>query len=310
MARKKFSAGYNGDPVADLCDNNFGELYSAFLKFGTPYYVDSINGSDTLYDGLSIDHPFQTIAKFVATASDGDRAIMRGTFTEAVTCTKKLAFLGSGPTPDHCVWMESAAGQTLLSLISPDCFVSGIRFRVPTTGGIAIDMLNSDFTQIRGNIFQGRAGSYYGIRVSGGSQWRILDNSFSYMNTATYGCAILGYSVLSIPSGCDVSGNVFQSNLRHIAATLRQSYVHDNTLQAVGIDADNVSALTATVKIDISGETSGGQFNTVTRNNIQGTYSVLGGFKSATGDNWYGNKSDKISTTGVTAEGTTIAVPA
>ena len=303
--------GGNSDTLTALLRHNFDELYSAFLAFGTPYYVDSADGDDDKNDGLSSGAPFKTIQKFVDTAEDGDRAIMRGTFTEAVTCAKRLAFIGAGPTPNACIWMESAAGDTLLTLTAINCLVTNIRFRIPTTGGIGISMTNSDFTVIANNIFQGRAGSYYAIYASGGSQWRILDNVFAYMNTATYGAAILGHSTTTIPAGIEIAGNKFHSNLRHVKLTMRQSNVHDNFFQEKGLDSDNVSTLTATTKLDVSGETSGAQMNLVTRNEFRGTYSISGGYKaSGATDNWYGNKSDKVGTTGVTAEGTTTAVPA
>lgn len=309
MARKTFSVGYNGDPIADLCDNNFRDLYSAAFKFSNVWYVNSVTGSDTLYDGKSSDKPFATIAKAVASSADGDTIFILGTFTEAVTCAKKLAFIGAGNTVNDSVWMESAPGDTLLTLTGTNCRIENIRFRVPTTGGIAISMTGSDYTIIRGCHFQGRSGSYYGIYVAGGSQFQILNNVFEYLNTATYGCAILGHSTTAMPAGCEIAFNTFHSNLRHIKASMRQSFIHDNLFQLIGLKPDN-SALTATVSCDIYGEIAGSQFNSVTRNMLQGTYSISGGYKPGASDNWYGNKCDGISATGVTAEGTTTVVPA
>jgi hypothetical protein len=306
----KFAAGKNGDRVADICDHNFSELYSAFLAFRVPYYVNSATGSDSLYEGLSADRPFATIQKAVDTASDGDVLLLRGTFMESVVCTKKLSFINVGDTLNDCIWMESAAGQTLLTLSggATNCLVDGIRFRVPTAGGIGIAMTNSDYTVVRNCSFQGRAGSYYGIYVAGGSQFKILDNTFAYLNTDTYGCGILGHSTTVMPAGAEIARNVFHSNLRHVKASLRQSFVHDNLFQEIGLGNAN-GALTATVKLDIYGEIAGAQYNTVTRNMMQGAYAV-GGYKAGTHDNWFGNASDQVGETGVTAEGTTTAVPA
>ena len=299
--------GTDIDPITRINNHNFNEIYSRMAR-GTSYCVDSVNGVDT-YNGLSWATPLNTIAAAVALASDGDTIFIYGTFTEAVTCAKKLAFIGRGNTVNDAVWMESEAGQTLLTLTGTDCLIMGIRFRVPTTGGIAINMSGSDYTKIIGCHFQGRAGSYYGIYVDGGSQWQILGNIFEYMNTSTYGCGILGYSTTTVPTGCEIAFNTFHSNLRHIKATMRQSFVHDNLFQSVGLSATNTS-LTATVLCDVYGEVAGAQYNTVTRNMFQGTYTITAGYKPGTGDNWYGNKSDYISQTGVTAEGTTTAVPA
>lgn len=296
------------DPLQRILNHNFDELY-ARMTSGNTWCVDSINGSDN-NGGHSWDSAFQTRAKAVSVASDGDTIFMKGTFAEAGTCSKKLAFVGSGNTVNDCVWMESAAGDTLLGLTAIDCLFFNIRFRIPTTGGIGLDMVNSDYTKIFGCHFQGRAGSYYGIRVAGGSQWQVVGNVFEYMNTATYGCGILGNSTTLVPTGCEIAFNTFHSNLRHVKATMRQSFVHDNLFQEIGLSSTNTS-LTATVKLDVAGEVGGAQFNTVTRNMFQGTYSISGGYKSSgVSDNWYGNKSDYISQTGVTAEGTTTAVPA
>jgi parallel beta-helix repeat protein len=309
MSQLKFAMGNNGDRIGDICDRNFSELYSALLAFSERWYVDSALGSDTLNDGQSAEKPFKTIQVAVDAASDGDALYMKGTFTEAVTCAKKLSFINAGATWNSCVWMESEAGDTLLTLTGTNCLISGIRFRVPTTGGIAIAMTNADFTRIEDCSFQGRTGSYYGIYIAGSDQIKIRRNTFSYLNTATYGCAILGHSTTSFPTGAEISENVFHSNLRHIKATMRQSFIHDNLFQEIGLKPDN-SALTATVKLDVYGEVVGSQFNTVTRNMFQGTYSISGGYKAGTNDNWYGNKSDKVGATGVTSEGTTTTVPA
>ena len=282
-------------------------LAAAFFKPGTTWYVNS--AMSVSGDGLSWATAKKTIAEAVSAAASGDTLLMKGTFTEAVACAKSLSFIGVGPTVDNCVWMESAAGQTLLTLTGTDCYIRGIRFRVPTTAGIAIDMVNSDYTVIEGNYFQGRTGSYYAIYAAGGAACKIINNNFAYLNTDTFGCGILGKSTTVMPAGWEIAFNTFHSNLRHIMASIRQSFVHDNMFQEVGLKPDN-TALTATVKLDIYGEIAGSQYNTVTRNMFFGTYSISAGYKPGTSDNWYGNKSNYISQTGVTAEGTTTAVPA
>lgn len=296
-----------GNQNLQIGDKLKAALDASLFAPGNRWYANSAVSASG--DGGAWDGAKKTMAEVVAAASDGDTIYMKGTFTEAVTCSKKLAFIGCGPTYDNCTWMESAAGQTLVTLTGADCLFRNIRFRIPTTGGIGISMTNSDYTIIENCYFQGRSGSYYGIYVAGGSSCKILGNTFAYLNTATYGGAIIGHSTTAIPSGWEVAGNTFHSNLRHVYCAMRQSFVHDNLLQEIGLDNDNTD-LTATVKLDIYGEVAGAQYNTVTRNEFRGTYSISGGYKAGTNDNWYGNKSDKVSATGVTAEGTTTAVPA
>ena len=308
MSQHRFPGG-NTDDLTVRLKNNFEELYSAYLPSGgNVWHVRSATGANT-NDGKSVDTAFATITVAVAAASDGDIILMKGTFTEAVSTAKKLSFIGTGPTVNDCVWMESAEGDTLLTLTGTNCLFTGIRFRVPMTGGIAINMANSDYTVIRNCTFQGRSGSYYGIYVAGGSQWQIIDNIFEYLNTSTYGCGILGYSTTVMPAGCLITRNNFHSNLRHIKASLRQSFVHDNLFQEVGLGPTN-AALTATIKLDVYGEIAGAQYNTVTRNMFQGTYTASGGYKASATDNWCGNFSDKFSATGVSAQGVTILSPA
>jgi len=261
--------------------------------------------------GKSWESPFKTIAEAIAAASDGDIILMIGTFTEALTSAKQLSFVNAGLTVNDCIWMESAAGDTLLTLTGKKCLFDGIRFRIPTTEGIGIDMTNSDYTVIKNCHFQGRSGSYYGIYNSGGSQLKILNNVFQYLNTATYGAAILGHDYATVcPSGWIMKGNLFHSNLKHVQLVMRQSLIEGNTFQEKGLDADNVSSLTATHKLDLLTGSALGQLNTVTKNIMQGDYSITGGYKPAVNDNWFGNISDDTAEAEVNADGTTLAVPA
>ena len=318
------SLAYMTDKEVEVLDNALpasqNEKLGTRLQFmlgllggvGSKIRVDATLGSDAIGDGSTWSKAYKTIAVAVAAAADGDQILLKGTFTEAVTCSKKLSFIGVGTTVNRATWMEASvggAGSTLLTLTGTDCLITNIRFRIPTTGGIGINMSASDYTIIDNCHFQGRSGSYYGVYVAGGSQWKITNCIFEYLNTATYGCGILGYSTTSMPTGCEIAYNTFHSSLRHVKASMRQSFVHDNLFQEKGLGSDN-NVLTATVKLDVYGEIAGAQYNTVTRNMFQGTYSISGGYKPGTNDNWYGNKSDYISQTGVTAEGTTTAVPA
>lgn len=284
------------------------EVNSLSGKIGNDWFVNSAVSASG--DGKTQFTAFKTIAEAVAAASAGDRIHMLGTFTEAVAISKKLAFIGAGNNVNDCVWMESAAGQTLATVTAAGCLFENIRFRIPTTGGIGIQMTDSDYTIIRNCHFQGRSGSYYGIKNSGGSQCQIIDNVFQYLNTATYGTAILGFSTTTIPSGWIVKGNLFHSNLKHINMTMRQSQIYENIFTEVGLASDNTSTLTATVKLDLTSQVAGGQLNTVTKNIMLGDYSITGGYKSAANDNWFGNKSDDIAEDEVYDDGTTIAVPA
>ena len=265
-------------------------LGNAFNGIGNIYYVDSSKGKDT-NSGTSFSAAFKTITKALSVAVSYDTIYIRGTFTETCSSTLQgITIIGAGPTPNDNVWMESAAGQTLLTLSSAtDWVIQNIRFRVPTTGGVAIAMTGADYTTILNCVFQGRGGSYHAIEVTSGDGVKIGNCRFIYMNTTTYGAGIyfVGTSA-NIPTNWEIAGCYFANNLRHVVCTLRGANIHHNTFQSIGLAADNVSALTATASLDLSG--AGGQFNTVTQNVLQGTYSIAGGYKpSALSDDWHNN---------------------
>jgi hypothetical protein len=276
---------------------------------GSVFYVDGTNGVAG-NNGSSWSTPMLTIQAAVTAASAGDTIFLKGTFTEEVTCTKdSIKFLGAGPNNAENVWMENAAGDTLLTLSGKNCIISNIRFRVPTTGGIAIALTGADYTIIEGCYFQGRTGSLQAILNNGGSSCKILNNIFAYLNTAVTGAAILGVTYTAIPSGWEIAYNTFHSNLRHLSMTMRQSFIHDNLFQAIGLDNDNTD-LTATTKCDVyTGSAGDGQYNTVTRNMFQGDYSNTGGYKASANDNWFGNISDDVAESTVGDWGITTAVP-
>jgi len=279
---------------------------------GKSWYVSSASGVDT-NDGRSWTTPYLTIQTAVTAASAGDTIYLQGTFTEAVTCsTSSLTFIGAGPTVQDNIWMQSATGQTLLTLTGKNCKFYNIKFYIPQTGGIGINMVAADYTIIEGCYFQGRTGSLQAILNNGGSHCKIIGNDFSYMNTASTGAAILGVTYTTIPSGWEIAYNNFSGNLRHISMTIRNSFIHDNLFQAVGLGPTNAS-LTATTLLDTyTGSAGNGEYNIVTRNMFQGgTYQASAGYVANATDNWYGNKASDVSRSSyTTAEGTTYANPA
>jgi hypothetical protein len=270
------------------------------------WYVHKTLGADT-NDGLTWTSALATIAAAVSAAVAGDIIHIHGTFTEVVVSAKdSLTIIGFGS--NRSVWMEAAAGNTLLTLTGKDWYLGNFRMRIPTTGGIGVNMSSSDYTIMENMNFQGRGGSLQAILNSGGSQCKVLNSLFQYLNTATNGAAILGLNYTDIPTGWEIAGNTFHSNLRHVLMTMRQSFIHDNLFQEIGLDNDNTD-LTATTKLNLA-PVAGGQYNTVTRNIMQGDYSITGGYKAATNDNWFGNISDDVAEAEVFDDGTTLAVPA
>lgn len=322
-----FFGNMDWDPSANALTFRFnnGDAVPIFDAGTLTLYVDSVTGSDS-NTGLSWGVAFRTITAAVEQATDyleltpsqtqaNIAIVIRGTFKEAVTCTlNNITFIGAGPTVNNAIWQEvdtTGAGSTLLTLSGKQCAIKNIRFRVPTTGGIALAVTGGDYLIVDGCHFQGRGGSYYGITLANaGSQCKILNSVFEYLNTASYGTAILGVTyTTSLPTGWEIAGNIFHSNLKHISCTMRQSQIHHNIFQATGLGPTNAS-LTATIMLDIgTGSAGNGQYNTVTANKFGGVYAktVYSGNAS---DDWYGNYCSYVSQTGVTADGITTAVPA
>jgi len=275
------------------------------------WYVDS--SKSVTNDGKTWIKAFLTITEAVAAASAGDYIYLKGTFTEAVAIsTAGLTFIGAGPTPNDNVWMESAADDDLATVTAGSCRFYNIKFRIPTTGGRGIVLSGADYTVIQDCLFQGRSGSTHAVTEDGSNDnCKIIGCTFMYNNTASTGGAIVGHTYAAdvVGSGWLIKDNIFQSNLRHIVMRARQSQFIGNLFQEVGLDTSGETALTATVKLDLSGTLS--KWNVVTKNTMLGDYSNTGGYEAGTEDNWFGNTADDVSETEVdTTTGVTLAVPA
>lgn len=318
------SEGFRTDPAGGIAAPPFtGDAYTfgAHMTFtggvsapgngGRPWFCDSVNGLAT-NSGKSWNQAFNTITLAVAAASAGDTIYLKGTFTEAVTVsTASLTFIGAGPTPNDNVWMESAADDDLVTLSAANCRFYNIRFRIPTAGGRGIVMSGADYTVIQGNLFQGRGGSHHAVTEDGSNDnCKIIGNTFMYNNTASDGAAIFGHTYAADVVGSNwlIKDNIFHSNLRHVVMRARQSQFVGNLFQEDGLDTSGETALTATVKLDLSGTLS--KLNVVTKNTMLGDYSNTGGYEAGTEDNWFGNTADDVSESEVTADGVTTAVPA
>lgn len=279
------------------------------VNSGSVWYADSSVSASKA--GTTWDTAFKTITEAVAAASAGDTIYLKGTFTEAVTVsTAGLTFIGAGPTPNDNVWMESAADDDLVTLSAGHCRFYNIRFRVPTTGGRGIVMSGADYTRVIGCYFQGRGGSEAAISEDGSNDNCVIEeNVFMYNNTDTDGHGIYGHTYTAdvVGSGWIIRNNTFHSNTNHIVMRARQSQIYGNLFQEKGLGNDG-NILTTTSKLVLSGTNS--QWNSVTKNIMQGDYSNTGGYTAGTNDNWFGNMADDIAEGEVADNGVTTAVPA
>lgn len=256
---------------------------------GNVWYADNTTGTDA-GAGTSWATATKTIEEAVLKASSGDTIFILGSFNENVTlATTAIRLIGVGSTTAQALW-TAPTDNVCLTITAADCVVKNIRFRPPAYGSgtpAAISLSGAYQTIIQGCRFQGKSGSWYGILTDGtNANVRILDDVFYYMNTATNGTAIKGYSyAVGEDSGWLIQGCQFDSNTNHIVCRFRQSVIQNNVFAAYGLKADN-SMGAPTVGVNISGSAYGA--NLVTQNTF-GTPYTTALYTSATNDNWVGN---------------------
>ena len=269
---------------------------------GKVWYADS---SGPGYDGTSWGKAYKTIAAAVAQAVSGDIVAIRGSFSEIVTMSKEgVTILGVGTGPKQAAW-TSAADTASLTIAANYCAVRNVGFAPPaysastTYGPSAILLSGANYAQVIGNRFQGKAGSYEAIYspVCNSDNVSIQGNDFMYMNTLTYGAAILGVEAGGLSySGWKINGNFFFSCVTDINVNCRGANITGNTILETGITALGAVGTVLALGIDLSGTGSGA--NSVWKNQLSGTYNGTLYKVGASGDNWSGNNT--ISTYGVT----------
>lgn len=279
---------------------------------GHTYYVDATNGVDG-QDGLTWATALQTIDAAVDKAVAWDTIYLIGSFSEAVSvAVAGLRIIGVGNHANQTTWTGDADAKCL-TITAANCLVENIKFRPPAySAGIpaGVYLNGAAYTTIRKCRFQGKTGSWYGIYTTGDCDNTIIEqNEFYYMNTATYGTAIKSAGTADI-SGMIIRDNIFQSNLNHIVAPMKQSTIIRNILPAGGLAAAGTYSATLTVLgIDIHGAASG--YNVVTQNHLGSLYHQAC-YYAGTGDEWNGNYcKDRTHSTQVDATtGISILAPA
>lgn len=247
-------------------------------------------------DGTSWKTAFKTIGEANAAALAGDTIYLRGSFVESVTTlVAGVSFIGAGVAPKYTQW-SSPADTASLTLATNYCSVQNIYFKPPaysastTYGPSAILLSGANWAYIVGNRFQGQTASYYAIYspVCNSDNVHVIGNEFYYMNTATYGCAILGLEAGNLSySGWQIKGNVVASCLRGIILPARSAIIEGNTIAEYGVAPSGSVTQLLSMGINLSGTAGGG--NSVWDNQLGGTYSATLYVVGASGDQWGGN---------------------
>lgn len=261
--------------------------------YGTSYFVDAVNGSDS-NSGLSWGDAFVTISKAFTTIATGDRIFLAGRFREQLTAPAQVFDVGiygvshntrhpdSTPANGNLVparWdvpATATASTPLLIIQQQGWHVENILFTGSSTDTVdCIQLLrNSDsgnserdasHTTITKCRFQG---GRYGIVDSGGcARIRIIDNEFLLFSSSgdraiTY---VIGAGV-GTRWGWKIIGNDFTGNLSDIVLASAGAKIYSNTFNAVALDVTN------TVAID----TTGGSYNSFRFNDMCFTASGAG----------------------------------
>ena len=296
--QESFAAGarWGADPLGDLI------------------FVDSVNGNDG-NDGYDKRRPKATLTAAVAAAESGDTIIARGSFSEAVVVsTTNLRIVGAGSGPKECQW-TSGADTISLTISANYVEVRNIYFKPPAYSAgtpAAIKLSNANWARIIGCRFQGQTASHNAIHspVCNSDNVHILDCEFHYMNTATYGAAILGVEAGGLSySAWVIERCTFKSCVTAININGRVCVIKDCVVSEYGINAAGSVAAVCTTGIHLDGTSSGG--NTVVGCQLSGDYSTAGLYKpGASGDVWVGNFAEDTAETEVADNGITVANPA
>lgn len=290
-----------GDGGAIVVDK--GGQINLLAPVGDTWFVDSVNGDDA-NDGNSWATAFKTITAAVAAAAADDTIFLKGSFTEAVTVSVAgLQLIGVGTGTKQAQW-GAAADAVCLTIAAAYVEVRGIYFKPPAyaanRSAAAICLSGANHARIIGNRFQGQIGSQIAIHspVCDSDNVWILGNEFCYLNTATYGTAILGVEAGGLNySGWRICDNLFQSCLKAIDVSCRVAEIVGNTIGEYGVNPAGAIAQLLSLGIDLSGTNSGG--NMVHGNQLGGAYSATLYKVGAAGDQWAGNWN--VLTGGVTA---------
>lgn len=274
------------------------------LNVGTTYYVDST--ITAAGNGLTWNTALKTIGAAAALAQNGDTIAIKGSFSETVTLsTAGVTIIGVGTGPKQAQW-TSAVDTASLTIAANYCRVENIYFKPPaysastTYGPSAILLSSANWAYIAGNRFQGQTASYNAIYspVCNSDNVHIIGNEFYYMNTGTYGAAILGVEAGGLSySGWQIKNNVFSSCVTAININGRACVLTGNSVAEYGINASSAVAAVLALGIDLSGTSSGA--NVVWGNQLGGTYDATLYKVGASGDQWAGNFN--VLTGGVTA---------
>lgn len=265
----------------------------------TNYFVDgTLDGSGNSGKGWGKTHALDTIAGAMTKAAAlGTRGRVRiyaapAAYSEAVSTPTNaqcphIALIGVTPVePSHgaVYWASGASGSNCLTVLARGWRISGFEFECPTgAAGIQLDHTNGNaaYTHIDNCHF---TGGKYGVDAIGAPNYvRISNNMFSLLQTA--GAIALGATAGANCNVWVVDGNLFVANINHIvfiaasapySGTWFNNILHDTWVPGGAV----------TSAMDLT--TSAGS-NVIFHNFFGGTFSIAGGYRGGSTDEWFAN---------------------
>lgn len=271
---------------------------------GRTWFVDANYGVDG-NNGMSWKAPFDTMATAFGVVASGDTIYFTGKILEQLVTPVQVfdvSVIGVGNRPRHAdstpsggqyataQWGPPASGgtaaQATVRVLQQGWRFQNILFTMLDTNAAGIEIVrnagsgnderDASHCVVVGNRF---AGAGVGVRLTATS---FTENPFNVLiqgNTFNGNTNAILASAAQ-PNMCQILGNFFPANTKHITAKLQASLIIGNYLGAFTAAANSGG-------IDLAGGVAG---NVVTLNYLSGTYSSAGGYTVAgAADEWGGN---------------------
>lgn len=291
--------GGSGGPLT----SSFGKTWfvNANSSLGTSGIGPGSNGNS----GQSPSTPFLTFTKLFTVLNSGDVVNFVGKITEQLVTPANVfnvTINGCGTRPRHADAVPAGGSYT------------AAQWGPPATGAVSgqatVRVLQQGwvFSNI---LFTMESATAAGIEIVRNAAAGELERDASH--ASILGCRFAGAGVgirsgvaglfTEIPFNVEVAGCTFSGQTTAMSDAIGTNgwYIHDNvfyantstiTMKAGGFTIRNNSigsftAASSSGGIDLNG---GAGLNQITGNNLSGTYSIAGGYRTANAnDNWYGN---------------------
>lgn len=246
--------------------------------------------------GVALDTITNGMAAITALGTERGRARLyvapSGSYSEAVstptnTVAAHNAMFGVNPldySHGAVYWASGSSSASHLTVLARGWRIAGFEFECPTTvAAVQLDHTNGNaaYTQVDSCHF---TGGKYGINAIGAPFYvNILRNKFDLIQTA--GGIALGATAGANCNIWLVDGNIFVANINHIkfisaSAPYNGTWTH-NVLHDTWVPGGSVTSA-----MDLTTQAAS---NVIFDNFLGGTFSIAGGYRGGSTDNWYNN---------------------